>query len=345
LTAHLRSVLGVRIAGSGAAFPSDIDPNEVALDNETVWPVFLGEGWRAELKRRGWRADHANDAWGVRRRHVWRRPAAPGSSHAEALALAAARSAIDRAGWTARELQAIVVATSTPPHISSSLAARLAGALETDAAAFDVRAGGASGLAALSQAALLVSNGVERVLVVAVESVPEFLEPDDIKNRLLFSCAAGALAIGAAPGEQCGLVASRAGRVQATGQAFTIPGSLPPQADQRYTFQDADPAYLESLGEAWGLSIEALCEISRGSIDYFLPYAVTRGQLERAHELSGFEVTLALDSLRENGCTGCANLVLQVHALLESSELLSAQTLGLVTVGGGVSWQAIVWRI
>lgn len=345
MISRLAGVRGVDIAGSGVAYPCDVDAAATPLGNADVWRRLLGSDWRAELERREWEVDFPETAWGVARRHAWPFEVEGSRTHAEALAEHAAREALEDVGLKANEVDAIYLATSTPSRTSSSCSARLGKLLKTDAATLDVRAGGASALAAWSQAALGVVHGARSALVVAVECVPSFLEEGDLTNRLLFSCAAGAIILRAAPDGDGGLVASAAGRVDCEGRAFTVPGSLPPRAGERYTFQEADKVYLESLRATWELAVRELRGMSDAPPDHFLPYAVTRSQLTAAERALSVEASSARASLREHGCTGCASPLLQVHDLREAGLLARGDSVGLATVGGGVSWQSMLWRV
>ncbi|MCB9913920.1 MAG: hypothetical protein H6828_02080 [Planctomycetes bacterium] len=342
MEARLEQVAGVELVGSGAGLPRDVDASLGPLTSADAWARLLGAGWRAELARRGWHEAFAEESWGVRTRHAF---PLGGPAHSEELAVVAARAALADAGLAPGEVAQLVVGTNSPARLTSSLASRVARALGTGGASFDVRAGGASGLAAWTQAALGVAAGAGPALVVAVDCVPDFLAREDLTNHLLFGCAAAALVLRRAPEQRAGLVASRAGRVDAEGRAFTVPGALPPRAGERYLFQAADASYLEALAETWQRALAALRELGGAQATHLVPYAVTRGQLERVRAALGREVATPLAYLAEFGCTGAASPLHQVHLLRAAGALAPGDELALVAVGGGIHWQALTWRV
>lgn len=336
---------GVNIAGVGTATPSSVADAVEPQTAESAWQSIFGTDWRAELTAREWSEDHAAERFGVALRHVWPRTPGKSGERAFALALHAAQSALTRASMAPRELNAIVVGTATAPLISASMAAQLGSALQSDAAILDVRAGGASGLAAWTQGAQCVAQGSRAVLVVAFDIVPEFLAPDDYVHRLLFSCGAAAFVLRAAPGRTCGLEGSVSGRAVANGRPFTIPGTLPPSADSTHWFDGPDATYATSLDWAWTVALDAYREFAPNAPDHFIPYAVTRDQLMRVGEHSGLSVQLSLDHLSAHGCLGNASVMFQMADRMQSGLSKPGDRIGAVAVGGGIAWQALSWRL
>lgn len=334
---RLASVLGVRWVGAGSALPHDLEGDGAVWTNPELWRRVFGEAWREELARRGWASDHPEVAWGVRTRHVGT------SGGGVALAALAARRALIDANLSANEVDLLVVGTSTPSRISSSMASAVGKELCTDAACFDVRAGGASGLLAWVQAALAIRQGARVALVVGVDVVPDFLEPDDVVNRALFSSAASALVL--RDGVQGGIVACASGRADGMGRAFTIPGDLPPREGGLYTFERGDGRYLESLAAAWRTARQELMGFGEAGSRRLIPYAVTRDQLEGLEHALSRTAPGAHDYLRDFGCTGAASLLHQLGLARAATGLRQGDEVDLIAVGGGIHWACLRWRV
>jgi 3-oxoacyl-[acyl-carrier-protein] synthase-3 len=161
---------GVRFAGWGTAVPARRVTNDdlaAYLDTSDEWITE-----RSGIRERRW--------------------AGPGESTGP-LSVAAARRALAHAGLEATDLDAIVVATTTPDRPMPSTAADVAAALGTTAGAFDVNAACAGFVYALVVASGLVSAGAAgTVLVVGADTMTSIIDPQDRGTAVLFGDGAGA---------------------------------------------------------------------------------------------------------------------------------------------------------
>jgi 3-oxoacyl-[acyl-carrier-protein] synthase-3 len=140
----------------------------------------------------------SSDQW-IRERSgiVSRRWAAPDESVTD-MAEKASRVALERAGLTAADVDAILVATVTHPYQTPSSASLLAHRLgSTPAAALDISAACAGFCYGVSLANDMVRGGSARhVLVVGVEKLSDFLDLNDRSTAFIFGDGAGAVVIG-----------------------------------------------------------------------------------------------------------------------------------------------------
>ena len=143
------------------------------------------------------------DAWirsrsGIERRHF----AAEGQTTSD-LATDAARAALADAGMDVSDIDAIVVATSTPDTTFPSVATMVQGNLGmTTGFAFDVQAVCAGFVFAMSNADALIKSGqAKRVLVIGAETFSRIMNWEDRTTCVLFGDGAGAVVLEAAEGE------------------------------------------------------------------------------------------------------------------------------------------------
>jgi 3-oxoacyl-[acyl-carrier-protein] synthase III len=143
-------------------------------------------------------AINSSDQW-IRERSgiVSRRWAAPDESVTD-MAEQASRIAIERAGLTAADVDAVVVATVTHPYQTPSSASLLAHRLgATPAAAMDLSAACAGFCYGVSLANDMVRGGSARnVLVVGVEKLSDFTDLHDRSTAFIFGDGAGAIVVG-----------------------------------------------------------------------------------------------------------------------------------------------------
>lgn len=341
-------VPGIEITGSGTAFPSDADPTLSPLSNAEAWEILLGDGWLGVLQTRGWSEDYPEESLGVRCREWWGRPRrAPRNveSGAEALARVAAERALTSAGIEATEVELVVASTSTPGRITSSLAHHVARFLGSEAAAIDVRVGGAGALAGWTTAALHLVHGARTALVVAAEVPSVYCDPEEPNMAMLYGDGGAAIVLRSGARADAGLLGAVSGGSTYSGRAFTVPGALPPREKDVYCFQKPDSAYQGALRRTWDETAECLRELAGSPPEHLLPYGVTREQIERVAGIVGTSAGIALEVLAEHGCTGCASPLIAVHELRASGSLKRGDRLGLCAVAGGIAWQAMLWRV
>ncbi len=126
-----------------------------------------------------------------------RRFAAPDESVAD-MAARAAIPALEAAGLTPADVDVLIVATATGLNQTPSVAAEVDVQLGTGgAAAFDIGAACAGFCHGLALANDMVRGGTARhVLVVGVEKLSDFLNPDDRSTAFIFGDGAGAAVVG-----------------------------------------------------------------------------------------------------------------------------------------------------
>ena len=340
------SLRGIGIAGAARVFPEDLIGPEASLDSRGAAAVLFGEGWEDAVSSSGFNLERAGERSGVERRG-WTKGHGIGTLE---LAIAAGNKALDEAGWTRAELNAVVVATCTPPHITKNFAAQVACGMSTSAASIDVRAGGAGGLEAWIAGAQIVRSGGSKVLVIAAEAVSHYANKNDLGNALLFGDGAGALAL--EPTEtKAGLVTALSGTMEVSGTPFTVAGSLPPTSESvaadEFLFQRPDAAYRLGLGAIWSRVaqdlVQQLAELETPA-QHLLPYPVTLQQLEAVSEPFGLDAVDARLQLENHGCLGCAGpIALVAKHWLAREDRDEERVMASLAVGGGVSWCALAW--
>jgi 3-oxoacyl-[acyl-carrier-protein] synthase III len=144
-----------------------------------------------------------SEEWILRRTGIRERRIAADGEGAAVMSGHAARAALDASGIPAERIGAIIVATTTPDHLTPPTACELQAALGAwGAACFDVEAGFAGWIYALVLAdSLLRAGRGDAALVVGVEKLSTVTDRADPSTGPLFGDGAGAavLARGAGP--------------------------------------------------------------------------------------------------------------------------------------------------
>ncbi len=166
--------MGSFISGWGTCLP------EGTLDNETLaFQVGVTPEWIVERT-------------GIHQRHI-----ASEKETVSSLGAKAASGALEVSRLEADQIDVVIVATFTADYTLPAAAPLVASALGAGrAAAFDLNAGCAGFLYALTQADALVSAGhARRVLVVGSDIVSRYVDYTDARSCVLFGDGAGAVVV------------------------------------------------------------------------------------------------------------------------------------------------------
>ncbi len=343
---RLRDLRGVALRASAAVYPADLLGDAARIDAPRAYAELFGADWREQLARTNREADYVERQLGVRTRE-WRRGTE--LSNVELGARAAAKC-LERARWRAQDVEVLAVATSTPEHATKCFAAQIGAALGSHAAAVDIRGGGAGGIDAWIAATLYVNAGARRALVVAVEAVSPWLGATSGTSALLYGDGAAALALELQP-SSTGLARGLQARADVAGAPFSVPGELPPRVDvdggfdaELYGFRAPDLEYREGLARVWDEFSRRMCdEVGSAPRALFLPYAVTRAQVESCAAVFGADPSVALEHLLTRGSLGCAGPLAALAEALERPDARRFESVVALAVGGGVRCAGLHW--
>ena len=296
-----------------------------------------------ELARRG--VDTTDD-WivtrtGIRSRYL----ADPGTTSSE-LALEASRRALDSAGVTAKELDMIIVATSTPDYICPSTACLLQGKLgNVGAMAFDVQAVCSGFVYAMNIADKFIRTGShKKVLVVGAEVFSRILDWKDRTTCVLFGDGAGAVVLEAS--ETPGILATAAHADGSQHHILSVPGQV---CGGQVT---GDP-FLRMDGQAvFKFAVRVLFDVAKeccqsagvapSEIDWLIPHQANIRIIESTARKLGIPMSHVVVTVDQHGNTSAASVPLALDAALRDGRIQRGQKIMLEGVGGGFTWGAVL---
>jgi 3-oxoacyl-[acyl-carrier-protein] synthase-3 len=291
--------------------------------------------------------DWIRDRSGIERRHF----AAEGQTTSD-LAIRAARAALDDAGMAPDDLDAVIVATSTPDLTFPSVATMVqAGLGMTRGFAFDVQAVCAGFVYALTNAdALILSGQATRVLVIGAETFSRIMNWEDRTTCVLFGDGAGAVVLEAAEG--AGTVADRgilatdlhsdgrhrdllkvSGGVSSTGAA----GHL--EMAGREVFRHA----VEKLARST-LDVIAKGGATVDMIDRVVRHQANIRIIDRTADKLGLPRDKVVVTVADHGNTSAASIPLAMSVAKSRGELAEGDLVVTEAIGGGLAWGAVLLR-
>ncbi|MCI2393336.1 beta-ketoacyl-ACP synthase III [Aliiroseovarius sediminis] len=293
-----------------------------------------------------------SDEWirtrsGIERRHF----AADGETTSQ-MATSAARAALENAGLAVDDIDAIIVATSTPDLTFPSVATMVQSELGmTQGFGFDVQAVCAGFVFALANAnALILSEQVDRVLVIGSETFSRILDMSDRATCVLFGDGAGAVILEAQIGS--GTVADRGilsadlnsdGRMR--DMLYVDGGVSTTQTAGRLRMQ-GNPLFRQAVGKLTETAEKALQKVGLGDddVDWIVPHQANIRIIQGTAKKMGVPMDRVVLTLQDHGNTSAASIPLALSVGCADGKIKRGDLIVTEAIGGGLAWGAVVLR-
>jgi len=297
----------------------------------------------AELAAQG---TESNDEWIVERTGIRARHIADDGMFCSDMALHASRAALQAAGIDAKDIDLIIVGTSTPDMVFPSTACILQGKLGVrGGAAFDVQAVCSGFIYALTVAdAMIKSGAATKALVIGSEIFSRILDFKDRTTCVLFGDGAGAVVLEAS--EQPGILATD---IHADGKytdILCVPGHVSGG-------QILGEPLLRMDGQAvFKLAVGVLDEAARAvlakagktasEVDWLIPHQANIRIMQSTARKLKMPMDKVVITVDQHGNTSAASIPLALDTAVRSGQVKAGQTLLLEGVGGGFTWGAVL---
>lgn len=294
-----------------------------------------------------------SDAWIRERTGICQRHIAGPNETATAMGAAAARAALATAGVAPAEVDAVIVATSTPDQAFPATAVSIQHTLGIPGGfAFDVSAACTGFIYALAVADAFIRVGqLRRALVIGTEVYSRILDWQDRTTCVLFGDGAGAILLAA--GEGSGTSSDRgllSTHLHADGAHADIlyvdgavgrhdrPGTL--RMNGREVFRHAVTRMAEAVDEALGAN-----DLTHADVDWLVPHQANLriiGAMARRLRLPPERVVVTVD---RHANTSAASIPLALAEALEDGRIRSGQLVLMEALGGGLTWGSALLRV
>ncbi|MCO4841403.1 MAG: ketoacyl-ACP synthase III [Yoonia sp.] len=316
------------VIGVGHYLPERIVPNsefEKTLDTTDEW-----------IKSRS----------GIERRHF----AAPNQNTSD-LAAFAAQKALDMAGLTANDVDAIIVATSTADFTFPSAATMVQEKIgNTTGYAFDVQAVCAGFAFALSNAnALIVSEQAGRVLVIGAETFSRIMDWTDRSTCVLFGDGAGAVLLeaqtGAGSTDDRGILSTDLNSDGTYRDLLYVDGGVSTQTTGvlRMQGQEIFKHAVEKLAQT---AHRALDKVGLGAddVDWVVPHQANIRIIKSTARKLGVGMDRVVVTVQDHGNTSAASIPLALSVGVARGQIKKGDLIVTEAIGGGLAWGAVVLR-
>lgn len=311
-----------RITGTGSYLPEKVLTNhdlEKIMDTSDEW---------------------IRDRTGIYKRHI----AAGGETTCDLAEIAATR-AMEAAGRTPRQIDLIVLATTTPDRVFPSTACLLQQRLDIHGtAAFDVQAVCTGFVYALAIADKFIKTGSAKcALVVGAETLSRIVDWNDRGTGILFGDGAGAVILEAS--DEPGILSTHLHADGSYEHLLTVPAGISAGYDKVLAGQ----AYVQMQGnEVFKMAVNTLGRIvdetlaannmEKTDVDWLIPHQANIRIIQataRKLKMSMDHVVVTVD---EHGNTSAASVPLALDTAVRDGRIKRGETLLMEAFGGGFTW-------
>lgn len=316
------------VRGVGHYLPERVVPNaefEKTLDTTNDWIVSRS---------------------GIERRHF----AAEGQTTSD-LAVRASRAALEQAGMSAEDLDAIIVATSTSDFTFPSTATMVQSALgNTTGFAFDVQAVCAGFVYALANAnALIVSGQAKTVLVIGAETFSRILDWTDRSTCVLFGDGAGALILSAEEGTGTnadrGILATDLNSDGRYRDILYVDGGVSTNTTGVLKMEGKE-VFRHAVEKLAATADKALSKVGlhHEDIDWIVPHQANIRIIQATAKKLGVSMDKVVVTVQDHGNTSAASIPLALSIGVQNGQIKRGDLVVAEAIGGGLAWGSVVLR-
>lgn len=295
------------------------------------------------------------DEWITERTGIKERRIARNGESTTTMAAEAARHAMEKAGVTAGEIDAIVLSTATPDRLLPATAVDLQAELgAARAAAFDIGAACAGFIYATTVAEGLIATGVaETVLVVGSEKMSSIIDWQDRSTCVLFGDGAGAAVLRRAKHHKGVLSAylrsdgTLANLLYRPGGGACMPFSNEVLNDRSFYVKMAGREVFKhavrSMADACDRALDG-AKLTGKDIDLLIPHQANMRIIEATAKHANVSMEKVYVNVDRFGNTSSASVAIAMDEALENGRIKEGMNVLLVAFGAGFTWASMVLR-
>ncbi len=292
-----------------------------------------------------------NDEWIRARSGIERRHFAGEGETTSSMATAAAQAALDMAGLSASDVDAIIVATSTADLTFPSAATMVQDKLGMkNGFAFDIQAVCAGFVFALTNAnALIVSGQARRVLVIGAETFSRIMDWTDRGTCVLFGDGAGAVLLEAQEGEGTsddrGILSTDLNSDGSFRELLYVDGGSSTGAIG-YLRMQGNQVFRHAVEKLSKTAMTAMerAGVDGSDVDWIVPHQANIRIIQGTAKKLGLPMEKVVVTVQDHGNTSAASIPLALSVGVARGQIKQGDLLVTEAIGGGLAWGAVVLR-
>jgi 3-oxoacyl-[acyl-carrier-protein] synthase-3 len=287
----------------------------------------------------------SSDEWIERRTGIKERHFAAKNEKTSDMATQAAREALKSAGLEAKDIDVLILATTTPDDVFPATATKVQANLGMERSfAFDVQAVCSGFIYALTIADNFIRLGqARRALVIGAETLSRVVDWTDRETCFLFGDGAGAVVLGAKEGQGVnadqGILTTA---LHSDGRHYDLlrtDTSGYVRMEGQEVFRHAVTNLAEVVDEAL-----AVTGLKPEEIDWLVPHQANQRIIEGTGKKLELPPERVVSTIAHHANTAAASIPLALDAAVKDGRIKRGQLLFLDTMGAGFTWGMAVVR-
>ena len=292
------------------------------------------------------------DSWIKDRSGIERRHFAADGQYTSDLGSFAAENALKDASLNANDLDAIIVATSTPDLTFPSTATTIQHKIGMkNGYAFDIQAVCAGFVFALANAnALIISGQAKRVMVIGAETFSRIMNWKDRSTCVLFGDGAGALILEAQEGDNNnqdrGIIATDLNSDGSLADILYVDGGVSKNQQSGVLIMEGKEVYKHAVTKLTQTAETVLkkAKINHEEIDWVIPHQANLRIIKSTSQKLGIDLSKIIVTVQSHGNTSAASIPLAISVANKEKKLKKGDLLLTEAIGGGLAWGSVIFR-
>ena len=292
-----------------------------------------------------------SDEWIRARTGIGQRHFAAEGELTSDLAIKAANDALSDAGIAAEDIDAIVLATSTPDQTFPSTATKVQAALGTKGFAFDIQAVCAGFAFALANAnAQIVSGQAKRVMVIGAETFSRILDFEDRTTCVLFGDGAGALILEAQEGTgentDRGILTTDLHSDGRFNDILYVDGGVSSTQTTGVLRMEGQEVFKHAVTKLSASGKEAMESIgvTGEDVDWVVPHQANIRIINKVADKLGLDMDKVVVTVEKHGNTSAASIPLAMSEANKQGRFSEGDMILCEAIGGGLAWGSVIFR-
>ncbi|MFQ5617185.1 MAG: beta-ketoacyl-ACP synthase III [Anaerolineales bacterium] len=297
-----------------------------------------------------------NNEWIVARTGIHERRIVNEGETTSQMSIAAARDALKVAGIRPKDLDLIIVATSTPDYLTPPVSSLIQHGLGAkNVGAFTLVTGCTGFVYALATAQQFIASGAyQTILVIGAELLSRFIDWSDRTTCVLFGDGAGAV-IMQATDTPSGVLAHVLGSDGARGGHLILPAggsSNPPSHEtldkEMHTIRMNGREVFKFATRILGKTLRQVIKqagLETDDIDLFIPHQANARIIKSAARSAGLPPKKVFVNIHKYGNTSAASIPIALCEAFEEGRAKAGDTLALIAFGAGLTWASAIVKI
>ena len=277
------------------------------------------------------------DEWIVERTGIKQRHIAEDNESTSSMAINASIDAIKSSGVSVKDIDLVIVATTTPDQIFPSTACIVQNKLNIVAPAFDIQAACTGFIYALSVADNYIRTGMSKnILVIGSEKYSNLLDWNDRSTCVLFGDGAGAVILSA--DSKQGIISSH---IHADGQYNDLLS-----VENNHIKMKGNEVFKVAVNTLSKLVDETLTKnnMDKTSIDWLVPHQANLRIIKAAAKKLSLSLDQVVVTVDDHANTSAASIPLALNEAVKDGRIKEDQVLLLEAFGSGFTWGSVLLR-